>query len=76
MYVCLDCTVPAWHSGFTRADDKLPDRLIKEAAKTGPAKGKVNDLGKMLPEYYEVRGWTPDGRPTAETLQRLNLPAS
>jgi len=63
-------------AGFTRADDKLPDRLIKEAAKTGPAKGKVNDLGKMLPEYYEVRGWTPDGRPTAETLHRLNLPAN
>jgi aldehyde:ferredoxin oxidoreductase len=63
-------------AGFTRADDKLPDRLIKEAAKTGPAKGKVNELGKMLPEYYQVRGWTPDGRPTAETLQRLNLPAS
>lgn len=62
-------------AGFTKADDKLPDRLIKEAAKTGPAKGKVNELGKMLPEYYEVRGWTPDGRPTAETLQRLNLPA-
>ena len=28
-------------AGFTSADDKLPDRLIKEAAKTGPAKGKV-----------------------------------
>jgi aldehyde:ferredoxin oxidoreductase len=62
-------------AGFTKADDNLPDRLIKEAAKTGPAKGKVNELGKMLPEYYQVRGWTPDGRPTAETLQRLNLPA-
>jgi aldehyde:ferredoxin oxidoreductase len=62
-------------AGFTRADDKLPDRLVKEAAKTGPAKGKVNELGKMLPEYYQVRGWTPDGRPTAETLQRLRLPA-
>jgi len=62
-------------AGFTSADDKLPDRLIKEAAKTGPAKGKVNELGKMLPEYYQVRGWTPDGRPTGETLHRLTLPA-
>ena len=62
-------------AGFTSADDKLPDRLIKEAAKTGPAKGKVNELGKMLPEYYQVRGWRPDGRPTGETLHRLNLPA-
>src|SRR5215831_1976853 len=62
-------------AGFTSADDKLPDRLLKEAARTGPAAGKVNELGKMLPEYYEVRGWTPEGRPTADTLQRLNLPA-
>jgi aldehyde:ferredoxin oxidoreductase len=62
-------------AGFTSADDKLPDRLLKEAAKTGPAKGKVNELGKMLPEYYETRGWTPDGRPTPVTLQRLGLPA-
>ena len=62
-------------AGFTKADDKLPDRLLKEAAKTGPAKGKVNELGKMLPEYYELRGWTPEGRPRADTLQRLNLPA-
>jgi aldehyde:ferredoxin oxidoreductase len=29
-----------------------------------------------MPEYYELRDWTPDGRPTAETLQRLNLPAN
>jgi aldehyde:ferredoxin oxidoreductase len=62
-------------AGFTSADDKLPDRLLKEAAKTGPATGKVNELGKMLPEYYEVRGWTPDGRPKGETLQKLGLSA-
>jgi aldehyde:ferredoxin oxidoreductase len=30
-------------------------------------------LAKMLPEYYEVRGWTPEGVPTAETLARLGL---
>ena len=62
-------------AGFTSADDKLPDRLLKEPAKTGPAKGKTNELGKMLPEYYEARGWSPDGRPTTATLHRLGLPA-
>ncbi len=60
-------------AGFTAADDTLPQRLLKDAAKTGPAEGKVNELGKMLPEYYEVRGWTPDGVPSNETLSRLDL---
>ncbi len=58
-------------AGLTAADDTLPKRLLKDAAKTGPAKGKVNELHRMLPHYYEVRGWTPDGVPTGETLQRL-----
>ena len=60
-------------AGFTAADDKLPERLVKDAAKTGPAKGLVSGLAKMLPEYYTLRGWTPDGVPTNETLGRLAL---
>ena len=60
-------------AGFTAKDDSLPPRLLNEPAKTGPAKGLVNGLVKMLPEYYEVRGWTPDGVPTPETLTRLGL---
>ena len=59
------------NAGFTAADDNLPERLLKDAAKTGPAKGLVVGLDKMLPEYYELRGWTPDGIPTNETLSRL-----
>jgi aldehyde:ferredoxin oxidoreductase len=60
-------------AGFTSKDDNLPPRLTTEPAKTGPAKGMVSGLAKMLPEYYEVRGWTPEGVPTAETLARLGL---
>ena len=60
-------------AGFTAADDTLPARLLKDAAKTGPAEGKVNGLGEMLPEYYETRGWTPDGVPSNETLERIAL---
>jgi aldehyde:ferredoxin oxidoreductase len=60
-------------AGFTAKDDTLPPRLLKEAAKTGPAKGKVNELDKMLPKYYEVRGWDTEGRPTAQTKARLGL---
>lgn len=60
-------------AGFTGKDDTLPKRLLKDAAKSGPAEGKVSELGKMLPEYYSLRGWTKDGVPTNETLSRLVL---
>ena len=60
-------------AGLTSEDDSLPPRLLNEPAKSGMAKGKVSDLDKMLPEYYELRGWTADGVPTKETLERLGL---
>jgi len=60
-------------AGLTKKDDALPPRLTNEPAKTGPAKGLVNGLDKMLPEYYALRGWTPEGVPTSETRTRLGL---
>lgn len=60
-------------AGLTAADDTLPKRMLEEGANTGPAKGKTNNLAAMLPEYYELRGWTPDGVPTPETRRRLGL---
>ena len=60
-------------AGFTSKDDTLPPRLLNEPAKTGPAKGLVNGLAKMLPEYYELRGWTTDGQLKPETRSRLGL---
>ena len=60
-------------AGFTGKDDNLPARLMKDAAKAGPAEGLTSGLDKMLPEYYEVRGWTPEGVPSNETLSRLAL---
>lgn len=60
-------------AGFTGKDDNLPARLMKDAAKTGPAEGKTNGLDTMLPEYYAARGWTVDGVPSNETLNRVAL---
>lgn len=60
-------------AGFTAKDDTLPKRLLTEQARTGPAKGKTNELHKMLPEYYKARGWTPEGVPTKATQARLGL---
>jgi aldehyde:ferredoxin oxidoreductase len=42
----------------------------------GQAKGHVVSdkiYNTMLDEYYEVRGWDMDGRPTKERLHELNL---
>ena len=60
-------------AGFTAKDDMLPKRLVTEAAKTGPAKGLVSKVPEMLPKYYEVRGWNPDGTLKPETRTRLGL---
>jgi aldehyde:ferredoxin oxidoreductase len=60
-------------AGLTGKDDCLPPRLMKEEAKTGPQKGAVSKLDVMLPEYYEVRGWTAEGVPTAGTRARLGV---
>ena len=60
-------------AGLSATDDTLPKRLLTEAAKTGPAEGHVNRLHEMLPEYYRLRGWDEQGKPTAETRTRLGL---
>ncbi len=78
---CLEVGERIWNmerlfnqaAGFTADDDKLPKRLLEEAIKGGPTDGQVNRLGEMLPKYYEIRGWSPQGEPTNETRQRLSL---
>jgi aldehyde:ferredoxin oxidoreductase len=60
-------------AGLTRKDDDLPPRLKTEPCKTGPAKGLVSGLDKMLPEYYKLRGWNEEGVPNRETVERLGL---
>jgi aldehyde:ferredoxin oxidoreductase len=60
-------------AGLSAKDDTLPKRILEEPAPSGVAKGLVSRLPEMLPEYYKQRGWSADGKPTAETLRRLGL---
>jgi len=60
-------------AGLTKADDTLPDRMFNEPTKAGANTGAVSQLKAMLPEYYQRRGWTEDGVPTAENQNRLAL---
>ena len=59
--------------GFTKDDDTLPERLLKEPMPEGPNKGTVHKLGELLPEYYKVRGWDENGVPTEEKKKELGL---
>jgi aldehyde:ferredoxin oxidoreductase len=62
--------------GVSRRDDQLPERFTKEKLPDGPTKGRIltpEMYNTMLDEYYQVRGWDSEGRPTGETLQRLRL---
>jgi aldehyde:ferredoxin oxidoreductase len=54
--------------------DTLPYRMLHEPLPDGPAKGKVAELDKMLPEFYKLRGWDEHGWPTKEKLEELGLP--
>ena len=60
-------------AGDSGKEDTLPKRLTDDPIPAGPMKGKVNRLGEMLPAYYKLRGWTPDGQPTAAKLIELGI---
>ncbi|MGH8010540.1 MAG: aldehyde ferredoxin oxidoreductase C-terminal domain-containing protein, partial [Candidatus Binatia bacterium] len=60
-------------AGLTRSDDSLPPRITTEPLTEGASKGHVVDLQPMLDEYYQLRGWDIEGRPTADKLRELGL---
>ncbi|MBS3740196.1 aldehyde ferredoxin oxidoreductase family protein [Candidatus Bipolaricaulota bacterium] len=62
--------------GFSRNDDKLPERMKKPLKGEGPAKGNYiseEQFEEMLDEYYHLRGWNESGRPTPDKLADLDL---
>ncbi len=60
-------------AGLSARDDTLPKRMLEDPVPSGIAKGRVSELSRMLPEYYQVRGWSADGVPLPDTLERLGL---
>ena len=58
--------------GISRKDDTLPKRLLTPLS-DGGAKGHVPKLDVMVREYYRLRGWDEEGRPTVEKLRKLQL---
>jgi aldehyde:ferredoxin oxidoreductase len=60
-------------AGVDPSQDTLPRRLLEDGIPDGPSKDWVNKLSEMLPEYYELRGWSPEGLPTDEKLMALGI---
>ena len=54
-------------------DDTLPKRLLNDRLTGGKAQGQTIELGRMLQEYYMLRGFSDDGLPRMDTLQNLNI---
>lgn len=62
--------------GFRREHDKLPQRIINEPLHTRGAPGEgqmIRNLDKFLDKYYQLRGWTPEGIPSSDKLNKLGL---
>ncbi len=62
--------------GISSKDDKLPPRIHNDPLKTGPAANRVlreEDFEFMKKDYYNIRGWGAEGRPTVEKLKELGM---
>jgi aldehyde:ferredoxin oxidoreductase len=62
--------------GLGRKDDTLPVRMLTEPLHTRKAPGEgqiVRHQDEFLDRYYELRGWTKEGIPTAKKLKELGL---
>jgi aldehyde:ferredoxin oxidoreductase len=59
--------------GITRKDDDLPPRMRTLRKKGQDIDFDVPPLYPMLSEYYDLRGWCEEGRPTAETVKKYGL---
>ncbi len=59
--------------GISRKDDTLPPRILYQVRGEGGCSDHLPPLNEMLGQYYEARGWDEFGRPTEETMKRLDL---
>jgi len=59
--------------GFTRDDDMLPTRFLKEELSEGASRNRVVQLDEMLNKYYDLRGWNENGVPNKHTLNDLGI---
>ena len=61
--------------GITRKDDQLPPRMRTLKKVGDDVDYDVPPLSQLLSDYYELRGWTEEGRPGAAVIRDLGLEA-
>jgi aldehyde:ferredoxin oxidoreductase len=62
--------------GLDRKADKLPKKFFKQLQGAGPTAGIAltrEEIESAIDEYYKLAGWTNNGIPTPETMERLDI---
>jgi len=62
--------------GMDRKQDKLSKKFFRTLTGTGPTAGVAlthEEIERAIDEYYRLAGWSPNGIPTPETLEKLEL---
>lgn len=62
--------------GLDRKADKLPKKFFKQLQGAGPTAGIAlteQEVESAIDEYYRLAGWTSNGIPTSETMERLEI---
>jgi len=62
--------------GLDRKDDKLPKKFFKALGGAGPTAGMAlthEEIESAKDEYYKLAGWTENGIPTSQTMERLDI---
>src|SRR4026208_476935 len=62
--------------GLDRKDDKLPKKFFKALGGAGPTAGIAlthEEIESAKDEYYKLAGWTHNGIPTSQTMERLDI---
>jgi aldehyde:ferredoxin oxidoreductase len=62
--------------GFDRRQDNLPKKFFKALGGTGPTAGIAlmpDEMEAAKDQYYALAGWTDQGVPTPQTLERLDI---
>ncbi len=58
--------------GLSSKDDQLPPRFFSPLPE-GNSRGRVVHLDEMLAEYYTLRGWDKEGRPSKDRIKKLKI---
>jgi aldehyde:ferredoxin oxidoreductase len=58
--------------GLTAKDDQLPPRFFSPLPE-GNSRERVVELDTMLAEYYSLRGWDKEGKPSKDRIKKLKI---